>query len=400
MARLVITKVLEDNVYSVTFSVDNISTAEANLVTAFGDPTVDFGGTYDINGSTFLSTYFPTSQHLIDDWVQYTDYDTSDEVQYTDGFYYRAKSNIRFSTLADWTARTDYFDDTWDGDGTAYSPGDVVYRSGEFYTALLASGSPVVDPAADSSPATWQQTDVVKKYTDNNYYRLKIPTEFANVTVWDSETRYFSSGQSQFTTVTANVVQFTDNNYYKCIQDSPAAWNAASTYSTGDLVQYSEGSPSVNYFYKALQDIDTASPDITPGVDTDYWAITNTADPISDSGNYWELFTDFDPTQDGGTYWELYTRLDPPSSTYWQIFTPSGTDPESTADFTVNEITRGIASLATNPLTYTFDSTVLDEAEENANDLIVVVKYDVNLAWDTFLLNSDGFSGDEIYPLT
>lgn len=48
MANLVVTKSLESNVYSASFTVSGLSTTESALIEDFGEPTVTFGGTIDV----------------------------------------------------------------------------------------------------------------------------------------------------------------------------------------------------------------------------------------------------------------------------------------------------------------------------------------------------------------
>lgn len=74
-----------------------------------------------------------------------------------------------------------------------------------------------------------------------------------------------------------------------------------------------------------------------------------------------------------------------------------GVAPESTANFTVNSVTRKVVSQL--PLTFKFNGNTNTEAEQNANDFIIQIKENVQAVWDVLLANLNTFEEEEIVPL-
>ena len=102
-AKLTVTKDLTNNVYSNTFEVTDITIAEGELIQDFGEPTVTFGGTFDQTDQDMLEEFFPNDPDLIPDWVEFREYTTGDEVQFTDEIFYVALQDVEFDSDTNFT---------------------------------------------------------------------------------------------------------------------------------------------------------------------------------------------------------------------------------------------------------------------------------------------------------
>lgn len=453
MAELVIRKVLSDGIYKVTAVMENVTPAEKVKLAEFGEPFYTLGGAYDPTNSQFLSLYFPDSKDLIPNHIPFHAYSTDDKVQFTDNFYYKAAQPIIFTTFGNW-ALYQSAAPTYDS-GSTYSTNDVVYFLTSFYVANQAIG---IGEDPTSAPTKWDLTKVIRKYTDNKYYKALQAIDFTVILNWVAGTSYAEGDYVKF-----------GSDYWEAVANSPLAFSQSASYSIGDLVKHSgsfysavntprpgtyrvitlsgvvpsvpagnefiaggtcTGAPSgatadiiswnpitnklvVDPISGTLLVTDVITPDnvpsgtgsgtfasvveSNPAANTTDWQLTNKADPITDSGNFWKLHTDFEPVKDGGLFWELYTDQDPGNLVYWTPFTPTGAEPSSTKSFSVNQLVRKLPSGL--PLTFEFDSSSDPEPEENARDFSIVLETDINQIWDDFLTNADSFTETEILPL-
>jgi hypothetical protein len=435
MALLVVTKSIDNNTYKVKFELTNVSTTELVLADQFGEPSYTFGGTFDPTSNAFLTTYFPDSEDLIADWVQFQDYTTDEEVQFTDGAYYRALAPVTYSTLPDWASFTNYALDSvikyidnnyykaiiavdfsafpeWIAPGASpfgsvndYVVGDIVKITGSpttnYYKALKAS------PADFSTVTSYNIGEIALDTADGLFYEALIN----NPRLGTQEVLQLSSVTGTFVAsetivdvsspgISATVVSWdsgtnvlvVDNVVGGTLSGSIETANSPTT-GTGIITGTQGSTPSENASGTTGTQGSTPSENASGTILTAEWQATQKANPGYTNSEYWETYTDQDPAN--GSYWEIYTDNDPNvNASLWQVFTPSGSVPESTASFSVNKITKFLISGL--PIEFDF---VGPTAEANANDFAVICEQDIDEAWDTFLTNMDDYSGQRIVDL-
>jgi hypothetical protein len=324
-----------------------------------------------------------------------TQYTADDVVFFTDSKYYKAINDLP---------------DPWTS-VTQYGLGSLVLYSGTFYESVATAPTIGTEVVLELSGVVGSFTvgSTVEQVVDAAASPPEVVT--GTVVAWDNLSNDLTvslddpNGQFQVLSPASPIKP----------SSTIADWQAGVAYTTGDVVRYN-GS-----FWEAATDIPDTSPDQpapgtvsptdwtflnnettatvdavvepNPATNTDQWAVTVKADPVTDSGNYWELFEDFDPTKDNGVYWEVYTDRDPgiSGSTYWVAFIPTGEEPSSADNFSVNKISRSLPS----GLPYTFQF-VGPYAEANANDFAVVVGVDMMEVWENWMTKRDTFSETEV----
>jgi len=70
------TNVIVDNVYKITFETQDFSSSEDSLITKYGEPVVQMGGTFTVSGESYTMT--SSEKKIKTDFPQTVSFDTRD----------------------------------------------------------------------------------------------------------------------------------------------------------------------------------------------------------------------------------------------------------------------------------------------------------------------------------